>query len=164
MKMRVFAALIAVLVFFGIAESQTPQPISGRDYDSSTYRLVRVDSLGRLETITSGNAAACDHQTAIVLSSQTDFVLAASGGAVKTKICHISFGISSAVNASIVQGTGSFCATGNTSLTGAYNGTAVLALDFGPDSPLQNTATNVDTCLHFASAVTGGGVVIYGQQ
>lgn len=75
-------------------------------------------------------------------------------------ICHISLSLSASTDLTIVEGTGSDCATGTADLTGAYQNITTLALDFGWWASLNTTGAQA-VCLETSGATTLGGVVIY---
>ena len=102
------------------------------------------------------------NQVQIVLTG-TAQKLVAQVSAKTTRLTHISFAMSAAADASIVQGTTTTtpCDTTQVVLAGPYKNITALALDFGNISPLADTLVNVDTCLIFSGSVTAGGVALY---
>jgi hypothetical protein len=57
LMMRASSSWICLLlVFASIARAQSPTPAQGRDYSAGVYRVVRVDSMGRLEVVASGGS------------------------------------------------------------------------------------------------------------
>lgn len=106
----------------------------------------------------------CDRQASITFTAATDLVIvAAGGGTTRTKICHIDWSMDTAQIARIREGTGSTCGSSTNNLTGPYQAALTLAMDYSNKAALRNQSNNVDTCVHFDAAVTGGGVVIYAQ-
>ncbi len=105
----------------------------------------------------------CDKQQAFNLAAATDVVVVPAAASKTTKICHLDFSVDTGQTATIQQGTGSTCGTSTAALTGGYALASTFAMDYSNKASLRNTTTNVDTCLHFSSAVTGGGVAIYAQ-
>jgi len=90
-------------------------------------------------------------------------IITAAGGGRQVVLCHLSVALSAAVNIILERGTGTNCGTGNTDLTGAYQNTSALALDFGASSTLKAEAVNSDICVNVSGATTVGGVVIYAE-
>lgn len=78
------------------------------------------------------------------------------------RVCHVSLSSSVATDITLVYGTGSNCAGGTTSLTGAYKGVTTLALDFGPEAALRTIAANA-FCVTSSAVATIGGVVSYAK-
>lgn len=107
---------------------------------------------------------ACNLSSPITVSAATDVVIAASGGgSLITRICGIYFSSGGAAAVTIRQGTGTTCLTNTVDLTGAFQNVTIMTLDFRAESALQNTVAARDTCLHFSTSVTAGGVVQYAQ-
>jgi hypothetical protein len=78
------------------------------------------------------------------------------------RVCHVSLASDTTTNITLSYGTGSNCGTGNTALTGAYNGIKTLALDFGPEAALRTASANA-FCVGSSAAATIGGVVSYAK-
>ena len=104
----------------------------------------------------------CTGQAPFTISGATDVVVVPGVAATITRICHISLSWgTTAADMTFQQGTGTTCLTSTAALTGAYAGLTWAALDFGNESTLRTTIAGRDACLHFSTAVTGGGVAIY---
>lgn len=105
------------------------------------------------------------NQVRINVSAGTAQKLVAQVAAETTRLTHISFGMSAAADASIVQGTTTTtpCDTTQVVLAGPYKNVTALTLDFTPESALRDSAVNLDTCLIFSGTVTAGGVAMYAQ-
>lgn len=102
----------------------------------------------------------CDQSSVITItgSGLTQIIPATSGKAIH--LCSISYSSSGLSNVTIEQGTGTNCGSGTTAVTGAYQNTSTLALDFTPRGTLTFT-TGAAACLNFGTSVTSGGVAVY---
>jgi hypothetical protein len=80
----------------------------------------------------------------------------------RIRVCHVSFSVSGATNATFIEGTGGSCAGAPANLSGAYTNILGLALDLGDRTQFQTTVAN-GFCLTISAAVTGGGLVTYGK-
>lgn len=106
----------------------------------------------------------CNLSVAITLAAGTDVVaIPSGGGSTVTRICSIVFSFDTSADVTILQGTGSTCGTNQVSLSGALKNLLGLDFEWGPESALRNTVAARDTCLHFSTAVTGGGFALYAQ-
>lgn len=105
----------------------------------------------------------CPSSAAITLSAATDAVVVPLAASTITRICNISFSSGTTLaDVTIRQGTGTTCGTSQVALSGAFAAVTGLALDFTAGG-LRTTVAARDVCLHFSTAVTGGGVVTYVQ-
>lgn len=106
----------------------------------------------------------CPNQAAFTLSAGTDVVIVAGTMGTFSYICHIDFSNDSSQTLAVRQGTGSTCGTNTAVIAGTYGAMIAYAMDWQPTAALHTTVAARDVCLHFGSAVTGGGVVMYAQQ
>jgi hypothetical protein len=155
--------------------SVVPSLFNGTTYDRQRSAAGSIDNASgtgsnRASPILLNNSGnydrefVCDKQAKITFTAATDAVIvAAGGGATRTKICHIDWSMDTGQVATIREGTGSTCGSSTNDLTGGYQAALTFAQDYSNKAALRNQSNNVDTCVHFASAVTGGGVVIYAQ-
>lgn len=103
------------------------------------------------------------NQALISVSATTDVVIVAGSGSLTTRITKFDIGWDTTADISITQGTGTKCATSTVTLAGPYKNFTALFEDYTAVSALRNTVAGRDICLHFSTAVTGGGQVFYAQ-
>lgn len=89
-------------------------------------------------------------------------IITASTNGMGTRVYHISLAWNTSADIYFLYGTGTACATGSTSLTGAYVAQTSLTLDFD-NHPFRVPPGN-DFCVNFSTTVTAGGVATYDQQ
>jgi len=104
----------------------------------------------------------CSSQAAVNLTASGNTQIIALAAAKRVRICHISISGDSAVNVKFTTGTGANCATGTADLTGFYQQTNALALDFSGFSPLTGGVASA-VCVNLSGASNWGGVVMYAQ-
>lgn len=99
------------------------------------------------------------------VSAGTDVVIAAGTAAKITRLVHFDFIWDTSSVVTIRQGSGTTCGSSTATLAGPYPSGATLGLimDYSPLGALTTTATGLDICLHFGTAVTGGGFAKYQQ-
>jgi hypothetical protein len=109
-------------------------------------------------------AIVCENTSTFSVASTTTQVIAASGST-KIRICSFDINPSTATagSADIVYGTGTNCATGITTLTGAYTLPAAAVVDITPatlsaTSPLTTPASQA-VCVRAASSTVNGFIV-----
>lgn len=104
----------------------------------------------------------CSQSTPFTIAGAGTVELVALTAAQRIRVCHVSFSVSGATNATFIEGTGAACAGAPTNLSGAYTNILGLALDLGDRTQFQTTAAN-GFCLTISAAVTGGGLVTYAK-
>jgi hypothetical protein len=137
-----------------IAFGFSPQPS-----DPSTATILLNSGGGTITDYVS------DHQTAFSLSSATDVVIATGAASTTTRITKFDVAWDNAATITVRAGTGSTCGTNTVTIAGPYGNANLVALfeDYGVASALRNTVQGDDICLHFSTAVTGGGGAAYAQ-
>ena len=105
---------------------------------------------------------ACTQSRAFNLAgaSTTEIIPLVAGQTIR--VCHISFSLSAADDVTLVQGTGAACAGTPANLSGLYDNTTGLNLNFGPGAAIRTTASFA-VCVTVAGAATGGGVVSFAR-
>ena len=117
----------------------------------------------------SGNVAAANAftlQAAPTVSAATAMLLKAGVAAKLIYVGHVSFSLAAGTTVQFVQGTTTTtpCDTAQAALTGLYENTTAIALDFTPASSLHTTTTGDDLCAVFGASSTGGGLLEYSQR
>ena len=103
-------------------------------------------------------------QVDVTGSAVTGIKIVSGVSAKKIYVGHLSLSLAAGTTVSVIEGTGTLCATGSATIAGPYQNTVAIALDFTRDDPLS-TATNADDlCLSFGGSTTGGGFVKYAQR
>lgn len=92
----------------------------------------------------------------------TSVVVASTSTTKQIHICHISFALSAASNATFKFGTGVNCGNGTGSLTGAYQSILSLVFNFGEREQFAPPVGN-DLCITLSAATTLGGYVDYAE-
>jgi len=105
----------------------------------------------------------CIIPVAVQITAATDVIAVPLAAATTTRLCHLSISWDVTADLTLRQGTGTTCGTNQVSLSGAYENALAVALDFRADAALRTTVAARDICLHFSTAVTGGGVAVYAQ-
>ena len=105
----------------------------------------------------------CDQSVPISVSTAADVQLVALSSGKQIHICAYNFLANGATNVTLEYGTGTNCATGKTSLTGAYPLTAQAGLSAGSgNGELAHSATSNALCINNSAAITVAGLVTYG--
>lgn len=105
----------------------------------------------------------CDQSAPISVSASGDFQLVALTGGKQVHVCAYNLLANGSTAATLEYGTGSNCATGKTSITGAYPLTAQTGLSAGSGlgqlfaAPVSNAV-----CINNGSAQTVSGLITYG--
>jgi hypothetical protein len=102
----------------------------------------------------------CNLSAPFTIAGAGTVELVALTAAQRIRVCHVSFSVSGATNATFIEGTGAACAGAPANLSGAYTNILGLALDLGDRTQFQTTAA-YGFCLTISAAVTGGGMVTY---
>lgn len=138
-----------------------PCPVVGTAADGAPVsgdpiQIGNIDSSGNIHPF-----FVCTLSAPITFTAASGSIQVVALSASKTiRICHISISANTATNLTLQYGTGSNCATGTTSLSGAYNNVTALALDlFGT---LRVPASQA-LCINSSASITAGGLITYAQ-
>ena len=147
------------------AQGTQANPLFGRLSDGTNPFGTATNPIAESPYLWDGTAwvvqPVCNLSAAITFAGAGTTQIVALVAGQRIRVCHISFSLSGASNATIIQGTGGACAV-PTALSGAYTNILGLALDFGDRTQLQTTVAN-GLCVTLSAAVTGGGLVTYAQ-
>lgn len=143
----------------------TPCVVAGTEPPGSTASNPVPTSL-RDDT---GNVAAANAfpgQAAPAASAASAMLLKAGVAAKLIYVGHVSFSLAAGTTVQFVQGTTSStpCDTAQAALSGTYQNTTAVALDFTPAAALHTTVTGDDLCAIFGASSTGGGLLEYSQR
>lgn len=105
-------------------------------------------------------------RTNVTLSTATDAVLVSGTSGKKTYLTKLQLSWDNSATVTYRQGTtvSTACDTSTAALSGGQANLVALFDDFGSDfSYLTTSATGLDICIHYSTAVTGGGYVFSNQ-
>lgn len=168
----------------GAPPSGDPVQVGGSD--GTDIRTIKTDANGNSQVVggiavgaaagnpvttgtrdDSGNVAA-DYRfpdQADVFGSAVTGIKIVSGVAAKLiYVGHLSISLAAGTTVSVIEGTGTLCATSSATIAGPYQNAVAIALDFTRDDPLKTATTGDDLCLSFGGSSTGGGFVKYAQR
>lgn len=163
-------------------------PVLGAGSDGTDVRTIATDASGNQKII--GNAAVgaaasnpvptgsrddsnnvlADHsfpiQGTVTGSSVTAIKMIAGVSAKLTYVGSVSFLMNTGTTYQFVQGTtvSTPCDTGQAAISGTYQTSTGIALDFTPYAALHTTVNANDLCVLFGASVTVGGLVEYSQR
>jgi hypothetical protein len=148
------------------AQGTQTNPLFGRLSDGTNPLGTATNPLAGSPYLWNGTSwvvqPVCDQSAAFTIPGAGTVTLVALTALQRIRVCHVSFSVSGATNATFIEGTGAACVTGPANLSGAYTNILGLALDLGDRTQFQTTAA-YGFCLTISAAVTGGGLVTYGK-
>ncbi len=128
---------------------------------SGTWSLELVPPPGLLPS--SATNFECPNQpTILTMTGPGTFVAVASAvAAARIHVCTISFSLSAASNVTFVFGTGVDCATGTTSITGAYQNVATFHTAIQPRESFATGTAGTDLCIVLSGVSVLGGYISF---